>query len=248
MSKKIVIGVLVLALLLSCGIIGKQKNKTCVCLLLDLSGSTQNMTIRKMYAEAAHKVVHALEPGDALIAGRITEMSLSEPKFCVQHVFKKFLPSVNNPLYERAEKKAFLKLTQSVKDSLLHQIDATLFNFNKEIGRTEIMGAIRVAARIFKNYHYSRNILVILSDMIEDSHYYNFKTIHFSENRIRQILLKEKKAGRLPALNGVRVYVAGAREEKPYESVRRFWFAYFDSCRASLQRENYGTILIRFEK
>ena len=248
MNKKAVIGVVVLALLLSCGIIRKQKNKTCVCLLLDLSGSTQNMTVRKMYAEAAHKVVRALEPGDALIAGRITQMSLSEPEFCVQHVFKKFTPSINNPLYARAEKKAFLKRTQSDKDSLLRQIDATLFDFSKKIKRTEIMGAIRVASRVFRNYGLKNNILVILSDMIEESNYYNFKKENISRRRIEQIIQREKRLGRLPKLNGVKIYVAGANEEGRYANLRKLWKAYFEASGAHFKPENYGSILIRFHK
>ncbi len=232
----------------SCGPLKHSKKETCVCMLIDISQSTQKKSVRQNFSRAAHQVVQSLAPGDAFVAGLITQMSLSEPKFCAKYEFKKFQPPSHNSLYDRLPKKLFDLRVKSIKDSLTQLIDSTLFNFNTRVKETEILGATRVAARVFQSYRYPNNVLVILSDMIEDSKYYRFNKIRFTPKTITRLIEKEKEKGRLPDLTGVRVYVVGAYEEKPYESLRDFWMAYFKACHAELRPENYGAILVAFRK
>lgn len=113
---------------------------------------------------------------------------------------------------------------------------------------TEILSAIEVAEHLFKGIEAKRKILVILSDMIEESEYYNFK-----ENTVysQQIIEKERSAGRMPVLDGVKVYVSGASAEtdKKFDEVREFWMSYFEKTGASLPEHNYcSSELLSFDE
>jgi len=241
---------LIVLVVFSCGSPKKKAppKDTCICILFDLSGSTQKTYVRKAYSKAAKKIMAEVAPGDVLVVGLITEVSLSEPRFCVEYAFHVFKPTTDNSLIKRVEKKAFLNAFRVTKDSLMAIIDSTLFDFHTLIPRTEIMGALQVASRVFKNYGYKNNDLIIFSDMIEDSQYYNFKLENLDRRRIRQIIKREKRRGRLPDLVGVHIYVVGAYEEGRYQSLRTFWQAYFESSGAAFKPKNYGTILIKFDK
>ncbi len=59
--------------------------------------------------------------------------------------------------------------------------------------KTDILSSLHVAERVFKQYKNKKNILVIFSDMIEESDDYNFKNVQKTKKRIEEIIRKEKK-------------------------------------------------------
>ena len=76
---------------------------------------------------------------------------------------------------------------------------------------TEILSALTVAAKTFSEEEYrdsKHKALVILSDMVEESKFYNFRRESVSDKRIDEIIATERAAGRLPSLKGVRVWKA----------------------------------------
>ncbi len=236
----------------SCGLIKKKNQKTgkCVCVLFDLSYSTHRKNVRQSYADDMRKIMKKMRPGDVLVAGLITQKSISELSFCVQYEFNKFEATTDNPLYKKAERRQYLKSMQGIKDSLLTVVDSTLFTSHIRIMKTEIMGALQVADRIFKVYQSNKNILVIMSDMIEDSQFYRFQNENLSDRRIQAIINNEKKNERLPSLTGVKVYVTGAmaKSRKKQLLIQKFWQEYFQSCGADLAPENYGSVMVRFKE
>ena len=250
--RKTLFLLLLLFVFSSCGLVKKNKAKTgkCVCVLFDLSYSTHRKNVRQSYAADIRKVMEEMNPGDVLVAGLITQKSISELRFCVQYEFKPFKATTDNPLYKKAEKSAFLKSIRSIKDSLLTVIDSTLYDTHRKILKTEIMGALQVADRIFRVYDLPQNILVIMSDMIEDSQFYRFQNENLSDRRIRAIINNEKKNERLPSLTNVKVYVTGAmaKNRKKQLRIQKFWQEYFRTCGANLRAKNYGSAMIRFEK
>ena len=234
----------------SCGLIKKnnQKNGKCVCALFDLSYSTHRKDVRRSYAADMRKIMKKMRPGDVLVAGLITQKSISELSFCVQYEFNKFKATTDNPLYKKAERRQYLDSMQAIKDSLLTVVDSTLFRSHNRIMKTEIMGALQVADRIFRVYDLPNNILVIMSDMIEDSQFYRFQNENLSDRRIQVIINNEKKNERLPSLTNVKVYVTGAtaKNRKRQLLIQKFWQEYFQACGADLAPENYGSVMVRF--
>jgi hypothetical protein len=110
---------------------------------------------------------------------------------------------------------------------------------------TEILAGIRVAQDQFDEVKASDKRLVILSDMIEDSEFYNFE-----RNRVdpEQILGKESKTRRLPDLKGVKIYVSGATamNQRKYDEIQNFWAAYFRRVGADYDRTRYSRQMTNF--
>ncbi len=78
---------------------------------------------------------------------------------------------------------------------------------------TDLMNSFELAAKIFNGGDWppaTRKVLVVFSDMVEQSHHYDFTAIDLTEARIAQIIADERAGGRLPDLHGVKVWVAGA--------------------------------------
>lgn len=221
-----------------------------VCVLFDMSLSTNKQEVRQAYSDNIRKILNNMNPGDAIVGALITAASLSEPEFGIQYEFHTFKPSTDNPLYQKGEKNAFYEKFTRLKDSLFHRSDSILKQFNKHIMKTEIISALSVAARVFKTYQQERKILVIMSDMVEESDKYNFRRENLTNKRIDQIIQYEKRENYLPELKKVKIYVSGAasRNTKRFLQIRNFWAKYFEACGANLASKNYGSILIKFDE
>jgi hypothetical protein len=103
---------------------------------------------------------------------------------------------------------------------------------------TEILSAVMLAQQYFDTIKANKKILIILSDMIEESAEYNFKKRKIFP---KQILERENEAKRLPNMDGVRVYISGAsaNTDKKFDEVKNFWIAYFNSVGATLLERDY---------
>jgi len=67
-----------------------------------------------------------------------------------------------------------------------------------------------VAERVCKSFSQPRKVLVIMSDMLEDSEHYNIERLKLTAHEAARIVEAERRAGRLADLHDVRVYVIGA--------------------------------------
>ena len=116
---------------------------------------------------------------------------------------------------------------------------------------TNIFDALSLAQRVFATYHRDRKVLVIFSDMIEESAQYNFRRKPPDITQTARIIKRQQAAGNLPDLNGVEVYVVGAGEgtysnlpSSQIRAVEEFWLKYFKACGADLRKERYGSALL----
>ncbi len=226
----------------------KRANKI-VCVLFDLSQSTNTQQIREAYARDFCTVLSKMHGGDAVVAALITEKSISELDFCIQNSFPAFHPTTDNPMYLEAERQEHERKTKSLKDSLQKVADSTLKSYRQKIMRTEIMSALHVAERVCKSYPQQNKILLIMSDMIEDSDLYNFARENLTEARTSEIIRREIENHRLPDLKNVCVYVTGAMAKTDqFYKVRNFWISYMQECGGALVIENYGGPLVSFEE
>jgi len=234
----------------------KSPQKTIV-VLCDLSESTSNL--RDAYLDSFKKVTSPIGHGDVIVAAKITEASITEPEIPVKEAFPEFVPQdkmgnpTDNPvLVKKAKKEADERLGREKEEiaKIANHIFFAKRDDRQRILHTDIMSSLHVAEKVFKNYRRDRSILVMLSDMIEDSSEYNFEKENLTDRRIEEILAKEKARNRIPDLRDVKVYVvaAGAGGSKRFFAAQNFWLRYFKECGANLSKENYGSALLDFNE
>jgi len=251
-NRILIIITLVLLILPGCNNENKTENKSnkIVCVLFDLSETTNTPAIRKNYLEKFKLILSSMNSGDAIEAALITEKSLSELDLSIDCDFTEIKPFTDTDLAERIANIQTDSILNFRKDSILIVADSVLFSPKREIPNTEILGSLQVAERIVKSFKQSKKIVVIFSDMIEDSKDYNFERENLTKDRIKKIIDLEKQKNSLPDLKDVKVYVAGASHtnSKKYNQIKDFWFEYFKSTGAKLDSQNYGAALIRFDE
>jgi len=218
-----------------------------VCVLLDISESTNSPGLRKAYHDDFRLVLSAMQRKDVLAAAVITEKSIGETSLPVEFQFPDFVPT-GNPLYKEARERRAQKELQESKDSLLTVVDTVLLHPPRKVMRTDIFSSLGVAERIFKEHPLPRKRLVMISDMIEDYGEYNFELEELTPQRIRQIIKNEERMRRLPDLTGVDVYVMGAISGRPekFYAIRDFWTQYFQRCGARVV--GYGATSVTFNE
>ena len=241
-------------LILSCSKLNKKTSPfKIIVVLCDLSESTRNM--RNIYFKSFKEIISSIGHGDAIYVVKITESSIEEPEIPIKEVFPEFIPKdkfgnpTDNPLIVKRERKKADEKLRRKKEKCIEDAERLFFS-RERILKTDILSSLLVAEKIFKNFPEKKPILVILSDMIEDSSDYNFKKEKLTKERIREIIENEKSKGRLPDLRGVKVYVIGAqaRDKEKFFSIQNFWMNYFKECGAILEKKNYGSALIKFEE
>ena len=241
---------LILLLLASCqpGQSKSPKENKVVCIFFDLSLSTQKASIRESYIKNFAEIIKHMNHGDAIVAGYITASSFAEIDFCINYQFPMVVPSTDNPLIKSAQQRRAVKLLQAERDSLNQAVSASLGERKDRIMHTEILSSLQIAERVFAMYERPRKILIIMSDMIEDSQKYDFAQERLTEERINEIILLEKEKHRLPDLKNTRVYVMGsmAADAERFHQIRDFWFSYFSACEAEIKTERYGAAMIAF--
>jgi hypothetical protein len=191
-----------------------------------------------------------MHPGDAIEAALITEKSLSELELSIECDFPVIESKADTELLEKAAKIRSDSMLNIKIDSLLIVADSVLFKPKRKILKTEILSSLQVAERVFKSFKQPRKILVIFSDMIEESSIANFARRVVSGSLADEIIKKQKENGTLPNLKSVKVYVVGAAhpDTKRYNQIRNFWLNYFEHNSAVLEKQNYGAALIRFDE
>jgi hypothetical protein len=120
--------------------------------------------------------------------------------------------------------------------------------------KTAILDAIYVTRKAFDNEDCRRagqRVLVVFSDMEEDSDRGNFLREDLSPKRIEMLLQKEQKETHLPDLRGVEAWVAGATPDRSLgaskiREIEAFWSAYFGRVGAHLTSDRYGPALLNF--
>jgi hypothetical protein len=221
-----------------------------ICVLFDLSESTRTARIRNAYLSDFKAVLERIAPGDGIVAGLITQSSVTELRLPINENFPAFHPNTNNDLYVKGEAKVAQKELDRKKDVIYSAAQSLLVGPQEKIMKTDILSSLQVAERVFRSFSQPRKILVIMSDMIEDSGRYNFERERLSRSRIQAILKVEEQEGRVPNLKGVKVYVFGATaaNAERFNEIQQFWLQYFQKCGANLQPENYGAGFISFQE
>ena len=219
---------------------GKDKKQPRVmAVFVDMSGST-NRARRTLYRNAFEKIYQNLQQGDRIIVGTITGRSYIDFKPVVDAEIPKQSLWVNRISYEQNMAKT-KKDIQTEVEKLLSRKRGT--------PRTEIINSLNIADKIFHNEK-RQKILIILSDMVQDSKEYNFERVKVTNQYTSQIIRKRQEQNLIPKLDSVKVYVAGASaaDPKKFRSIEKFWNRYFAACGADFSLHRYGHSLLEFEK
>lgn len=219
-----------------------------VVVLMDVSVSTASPQAREVYAQALEAVMATLKPGDAFYAGWITDRSAGELSLPVHMEVPVPTFHAKNEFYRKPERRRARAAACALVDEAYATLAAALRTPRPDVKKTHIMASLVLADRVFRKLSRPRNIVVLLSDMLEDSDRYDFEEIALNADARARIIAAERSANRLPELAGAHVYVVGASagNDDRIFAVRDFWLEYFKAAGAQLLPEDYGP-LIKFE-
>ncbi|MDJ0914169.1 MAG: hypothetical protein QNI95_11390 [Desulfobacterales bacterium] len=219
---------------------GKDKPQPrAILVLVDMSGST-NQARRTVYRNAFEKIYQTLQQGDRIVVGTITSRSYIDFKPAVDEEIPKQTIWDNRLKYEQKFAKA-KKNVQSAVERLLARKRGTAY--------TEILNSLNIADTILHKEK-RQKILVILSDMVQDSKEYKFDRAKVNNQYINDVIRMRKQQKLIPNLANVKVYVAGASaaDSRKFRSIENFWTRYFAVTGADFSTHRYGHSLIEFEK
>ena len=210
-----------------------------IVILVDMSASADQAR-RTVCKEAFEKIYQNLRQGDRVVVGTITSQSYIEFKPTVDEEIPKKTVWDNRLQFERALANAKDKIRREV-NKLLSQKQGTLL--------TEILDSLNIADIIFHDEKERQKILVILSDMIEDSKEGKFDKDKITDEYINHVIRSRQKNKLVPNLAGVKVYVAGASaaDSEKFRAIQAFWAHYFSESGADFSPHRYGHSLINFE-
>jgi len=213
-----------------------------VFVLVDVSGTTSDA--RKAYLDDLKNIIEQLQSGDILWADQITGNSLATSRIPLKLDLPPFdFLSNNRDQYDKqvvAQKKKALG-------------EATLL-ISGDTHRTAILDSILVAQKVFHTpeaLRASHRILVLLSDMREDSNRYVFDREKLTTSRTERIIASERVNHGIADLRGVEVYVAGAtadptEDPEQVQQIQAFWQAYFRAAGTVLPDQRYAASLLDF--
>jgi len=198
-----------------------------VLVLVDFSESARDEL--DFYHEQLHIIVNEMLANSSLVVGKITDKT--------EAVFNPFIdcefPSENfwttNP-----------EDVKDMRDSIqtkFRTICSEIFR-NPILSReTDILSGLGLIQDIFPTE--KRRILVLLSDMLQCSKEFDLEKAEITEAYIRFNLI--------PNLQGVELYVAGARAptQERYRAVKQFWLRFFAETGGELK--SYAHPLLHFK-
>lgn len=219
-----------------------------IVVLIDRSGSVRTPEIESRYLSDFRTILGAVRHGDVIVAGWITGRSATELELPLNQEIPRFDPGTDNPMVRDAKRREAESKLAADRAALASRFQQ-LFESDRRIGRTDIIGSLELAPRVFASYPRDRRILVILSDMVEDSDRFNFERETLTPQRIEVIVARLRDQAAIPDLRGVRVVVSGAmhHDNERFRRIREFWFRFFKETGAELRKEDYGTTMIRFD-
>jgi hypothetical protein len=241
----IIIGALLLCnqLIWSAVAFGKSEkspeNPRLIIIFVDMSDSA-NEARRTVCKEAFEKVYQNLRQGDRVVVGTITSRSYTEFKATVD---------VEIPIKTIWDNRLqFEKKLANTKEKIRGETN-NLLSRPRGTMLTEILESLNIADIIFHDEKERQKILVLLSDMIEDSKEYNFDKDKITDEYIDRVIRDRQKNKLIPNFTGVKVYVAGASaaDSNKFRAIQTFWARYLSKSGADFSPHRYGHSLINFE-
>jgi len=242
--RRLVVLTLALALLASgCG--GKSAQTHVTVVLFHVTGSTYKGNVRGQYLTDFAKILNGPAAGGILVGDVIDDNPLAHSSYPINVSFDRFNPMAENKLdYDRRSRQQRDEVMKTA-EALVRKPPSGRLGHN-------IIDSMQLAESAFATFHGDRELLVIFSDMIEQSKRYDFTGENLTPARIDQIINQERSAGRVPDLRGVDVCVVGAGASptgglatERLLAIRQFWLTYFQATGAHLPKERYSSALLK---
>ncbi len=188
------------------------------------------------YQKHLRVILNEMPPNSRLVVGKIVEKTESEFAPFIDETFPDESFWWTNPEDVKEEKESIRKRFDARCEEAFR--NPTLSPY------TNIVSALSLVDQIFPNA--KRRVLVLLSDMLHSSTDFDLEKATITDEFIETTVDMLRKQDRLPRLDGVEVYVAGARAptEERYRAVRKFWLRVFQETGAQLK--SYGHPLLNF--
>ena len=219
-----------------------------VVVLVDFSGSTTEF--RDQYRKGITMVMAGLNEGDAIVMNRIDMASLASAPAIAEELR---VPSASYPINNELMRKRREAEVQDVLGKMREDLKNKAEEFLKQPANsplTEILGAIQNAQKIIRQYSKTKGVVVIFSDMIEESSQYNFRKQPPVGSRIGAILDSERATHQLPDLTGIRFYIIAPShtDSRRFQELQDFWISYIKAGSGELTPEHYSSILASFDE
>src|SRR5574337_418614 len=242
--RRLVVLTVTLALFAS-GCRGRSAQTHVTVVLFHVTGSTYKGNVRGQYLTDFAKILSGPAAGGILVGDVIDDNPLAHPSYPINVSFDPFNPMAENKLdYQR-------RIRQQ-RDEVMKTAEALVRRPPSGRLGHNIIDAMQLAESAFATFHGDHELLVIFSDMIEQSKRYDFTGENLTAARIDQIVSQERSAGRVPDLRGVDVCVVGAGASpsgglapERLLTIRQFWLTYFQATGAHLPKERYSSALLK---
>ncbi|HEY9047559.1 MAG TPA: hypothetical protein VIN08_16750 [Ohtaekwangia sp.] len=254
---------LLIPLLESCTSFVEKKRRVLI-VLLDYSASNTDLVLESYISVITETIFPNMKQYDCLVVVPIDEGSKMRPvKLVYEDLVEKQFSRRTDGFAHAGDslKKRFMNYVKETAP----QIAATL-KTQKQLRReyteyTDILGAIHQTTNLIefnteggtvrdaedfvlgKIRLKSENIIVLLSDMIQDSREYNFnKKQGITPEQATTCLDGLKKTNGIPDLTGCKVFAIGAtgRNSAQIDNIHSFWTEYFKHTNAELSSYGYN--------
>jgi DNA-binding MarR family transcriptional regulator len=226
-----------------------QERGTAVVIFVDFSQSVGSEDLAGFRREIDQEILPSLTAGDRLLIAPIHDRTLTDfrplldANLPAKPQFSGWMDNVMK--FNRQTKEVETRVTQ-VKDKVAAEV-ARVFSKGRSSPYTDVISSLHIAQKLFHN-ETRRKVLVIMSDMIEDSPAYRFDQISWSPATIEKMLADMEAKGLIARLPGVCVYVSGASAGSAAlaEHIGRFWYAYFRRTGADMDPARYSHVLLHW--
>ncbi|HEV8643425.1 MAG TPA: hypothetical protein VGV13_20300 [Methylomirabilota bacterium] len=222
---------------------------TAVVIFIDFSQSIAGDDRASFRREIESQILSSLSAGDRLLIAPIHDRTLTDFRPLLEVIlpakpgFNGFLDNVLKYNRQAKEIEAQVRQLKEKTKADVAQVFAQRFSSLQ----TDIFSSLLVAQKLFHDES-RRKVLVLMSDMIEDSPQYNFERISWSSATIERTLSELDAKGLIPKLPGVCLYVSGASAKSAAlaENIGRFWQAYFRRTGADVDPSRYAHVLLHW--
>ena len=222
---------------------------TAVIIFLDFSGSVRSNERAQFRREIETQIIPSLSAGDRLLIAAIHDKTLTKFRPLVQATLpatREFSGWRDNVLKYNRHVKEVEAQVLDLKDKIRTEV-ADVLSRRYASPYTDIFSSLLIAQKLFHN-EARRKILVLMSDMIEDTPEYNFAKIAWSPSAIEKFLAELEGKALIAKLTGVCLYVSGASAKSAAlaENIARFWEAYFRRTGADMHPSRYAHVLLHW--
>jgi len=222
---------------------------TALVVFVDFSGSVQTGQRAGFRRELEAHILPWLAPGDRAVVAAIHDKTLTAFRPFAEVVLPEklvFSGWVNNSLLFNRQAKEREARLRDLKEEFRADVAGGLAH-GRASPYTDILSSLVVAEKLFADEP-RRKVLVLMSDMIEDTPAYNFEKIRWGPDTTTRLLTELDAKHMVADLSGVCVYVTGAsaRTAELAQHIGRFWEAYFKRAHADLDTSRYARVLLHW--